>query len=46
MSVLLVILIIIALFAAPIWPYSATWHPAPLGTVVVLILILILLGYV
>jgi hypothetical protein len=45
--VLLIVVIILLLGALPTWPYSADWgyYPAGgLGTVLVILLILVLLG--
>jgi hypothetical protein len=50
MGLLLLILIVVLLVSAlPTWPYSRRWGYAPggaLGTVLLVVLILILLGYV
>ena len=46
-SVLLVVLVILILVALPVWPYSASFGYYPsgiLGTVLLVILILLLLG--
>ncbi len=46
-TILLVILILMLLGAAPAWPYSRSWGYGPsgaLGTVLVIVLILVLLG--
>jgi hypothetical protein len=46
-SILLIVLIILLIAALPTWPYSAGWGYYPsggLGTVLVIVLILILLG--
>lgn len=46
---LLIILIILILGAAPAWPYSRAWGYYPsgtLGTILLIIVILMLLGYV
>ena len=46
---LLILLIVLILFAAPAWPYSRGWGYYPsggLGTVLVILVILMLLGYV
>ena len=46
---LLIILIILVLLAAPAWPYSRGWGYYPsggLGTILVIVIILMLLGYV
>ena len=45
---LLIILIILVLFAIPAWPYSRGWGYYPsggLGTILVIVIILMLLGY-
>ena len=45
--ILLIILILLILGAAPLWPYSAGWGYYPsggLGVVLVILLILLLLG--
>ncbi|HSP99499.1 MAG TPA: DUF3309 family protein [Candidatus Dormibacteraeota bacterium] len=49
MTILLIVLILGLLGALPTWPHSREWGYAPsgvLGTVVVVLLILILLGRV
>jgi len=46
---LLLILIILILAAAPAWPYSRGWGYYPsggLGTILVILLVMMLLGYV
>jgi hypothetical protein len=46
---LLLILVILLLAAAPAWPYSRGWGYYPsggLGTILLIVLILMLLGYV
>ncbi len=46
-TILLVILIIILIGALPAWPYSRGWGYAPtglLGTVLIILLILMLMG--
>ena len=46
---LLIILIVLLLAAAPAWPYSRGWGYYPsggLGTILVILIILMLLGYV
>ena len=46
-AILLVVLVILLIAALPTWPYSAGWSYYPsggLGTVLVIILILVLLG--
>ena len=46
---LLILLIILLLAAAPAWPYSRGWGYYPsgtLGTVLLIVIILMLLGYV
>ena len=45
---LLILLIVLLLAAAPAWPYSRGWGYYPsgvLGTVLLIVVILILLGY-
>ena len=47
--ILLVVLVVLLLGALPAWPYSANWGYGPsglLGTVLVVVLILALLGRV
>lgn len=47
-TILLIVLIILLVAALPAWPYSRGWGYAPggiLGTIVVILLILLLLGY-
>ena len=46
---LLILLIVLLLAAAPAWPYSRGWgyYPsASLGTILLIVIILMLLGYV
>jgi hypothetical protein len=46
---LLILLILLVLAAAPAWPYSRGWGYYPssgLGTVLVILIVLMLLGYV
>ena len=46
---LLILLIILLLAAAPAWPYSRGWGYYPsgtLGTILLIVIILMLLGYV
>lgn len=46
---LLIILIVLLLAAAPTWPYSRGWGYYPsggLGTILLILIILMLLGYV
>jgi hypothetical protein len=48
MLLLLLILVVLILAAVPAWPYSRGWGYYPsggLGTVLVILLILMLLGY-
>jgi hypothetical protein len=48
-TLILVILVLLLIGALPAWPYSAQWGYYPsggLGTVLVIVLILWLLGYV
>jgi hypothetical protein len=45
---ILIILVLIMIGAMPAWPYSRNWGYAPsggLGTVLIIIIILMLLGY-
>ena len=47
--ILLIILIILLLAAVPAWPYSRGWGYYPssgLGTILVIVILLMLLGYV
>jgi hypothetical protein len=47
--IILIILIILIVGAVPAWPYSAGWGYYPvggLGTILIIVLILALLGYV
>jgi hypothetical protein len=47
--IILIILIILIVGALPSWPYSAGWGYYPsggLGTILIILLILALLGYV
>jgi hypothetical protein len=46
---LLLILVVLILAAAPAWPYSRGWGYYPsggLGTILVILLVLMLLGYI
>jgi len=46
-TILLVVLVLMLLGAAPAWPHSRSWGYAPsglLGTVLIIVLILFLLG--
>ena len=46
-SILLLILIVLLIAALPTWPYSSGWGYYPsggLGTILVIVLILVLLG--
>ena len=48
-TLILIILILLLIGALPTWPYSAQWGYYPtggLGTILVIVLILWLLGYV
>jgi hypothetical protein len=48
-TILLIILIIMLIGALPTWPYSARWGYYPssgLGTVLIVLLILVLLGVI
>jgi hypothetical protein len=47
--ILLVILIVLLIGAVPAWPYSRRWGYGPsggLGTILLIVIILYLLGYV
>jgi len=49
MLILLVILVILLFAAVPAWPYSRGWGYYPsggLGTILLIVIILMLLGYV
>lgn len=49
MLILLVVLIVLLLLAAPAWPYSRGWGYYPsgtLGTILLIVILLMLLGYV
>ena len=49
MLILLVILVVLLFAAAPAWPYSRDWGYYPsggLGTILVILLVLMLLGLV
>jgi hypothetical protein len=49
MLILLIILLVLAVGSAPAWPYSRGWGYAPsggLGTILLIILILWLLGFI
>jgi Protein of unknown function (DUF3309) len=46
---LLILLVVLILFAAPAWPYSRGWGYYPsggLGTVLVILIVLMLLGLI
>ena len=48
MLILLILLIIVLLAVAPAWPYSRGWGYYPsgtLGTILVIVIALVLLGY-
>ena len=48
-TLLLVVLVLLLIGSLPTWPYSRAWGYYPssgLGTVLVIILVLVLLGYV
>ena len=48
-TLLLVVLVLLLVSALPAWPYSRSWGYYPssgLGTVLVVILVLMLLGYI
>jgi len=42
LTVLLVLLVLLAVFAAPTWPYSRGWGYYPSGGLAVLIIVLLL----
>jgi len=44
--ILLVLLLVLIVGALPSWPYSREWGFAPLGTVLLILLVLALLGRV
>lgn len=47
MSLLLILLIVLLLFAVPVWPYSRGWGYFPsgiLGIILVIVIILLLVG--
>lgn len=47
MTILIIILVLLLVFALPTWPHSTAWGPGPsglLGVVVVVLLILLLVG--
>jgi len=49
MLILLLVLVVLLLAAAPTWPYSRGWGYYPsgtLGTILVIIVVLMLLGFV
>jgi hypothetical protein len=49
MLLLLILLVVLLLGAAPAWPYSRSWGYYPsgtVGTVLVIVVVLMLLGYV
>ena len=49
MLILLIVLIVLLLGAAPAWPYSRGWGYYPsggLGTILLIIIILMLLGFI
>lgn len=49
MLILFIILIVLLFAAAPAWPYSRGWGYYPsgtLGTVVVILIVMMLLGYI
>ena len=46
-TILLILLVVLLLGAAPVWPYSANWGYGPsgiLGVVLVIVVIMLLLG--
>lgn len=44
-TVLIILLILVMLGAAPVWPYSAGWGWSPIGILFAVLLILLVLGY-
>ena len=49
MLLLLLILIVLLFAIAPVWPYSREWGYYPsggLGTILVIVIVLVLLGYI
>ena len=49
MLILLLVLIVLLLFAAPAWPYSRSWGYYPsgtVGTILLIVIILMLVGYI
>jgi uncharacterized protein DUF3309 len=49
MLILLVILVVLLALSAPAWPYSRSWGYYPsgtLGTILVILIVLMLLGYI
>jgi hypothetical protein len=49
MLLLLVLLVVLLLASAPAWPYSRGWGYYPsgtLGTVLLIVILLLLLGYI
>ena len=49
MGLLLAILVVLLIFSMPAWPYSAGWGYYPsggLGTILLIVLILVLLGQI
>jgi len=49
MLILLILLFVLLFASVPAWPYSRSWGYGPsgtLGTVAVIVLVLVLLGYV
>jgi hypothetical protein len=48
-TILLIVLVVMLLGALPAWPYSRSWGYYPsggLGTILVILLVLFLLGYI
>ena len=48
MLILIVLLLVLLLGAAPAWPYSREWGYYPsgtLGTILIIVVLLLLLGY-
>jgi len=48
-AIILILLIIILIGALPAWPHSRSWGYGPsggLGTILIIVIILLLLGYI
>jgi Protein of unknown function (DUF3309) len=48
-TILIILLVLLLIGALPAWPYSTSWGYAPgglLGTILVVVVILALLGYI